>query len=56
MSVPLDNKDHGTLAHQRATGPKKLVTVKGIKHYGIYHQKRAEAQRLALEWYNQHLK
>jgi dienelactone hydrolase len=51
-----DNKDHAILAHQRATGVKKLVTVKGIKHYGIYNEKRKEAQQLALDWFNQHLK
>jgi hypothetical protein len=51
-----DNKDHGILAHQRAGGVKKLVTVKGIKHYGIYREKRQEAQTLALDWYNEHLK
>ena len=51
-----DNKEHGILAHQRATGVKKLVTVKGIKHYGIYREKRKEAQQLAISWYDQHLK
>ena len=51
-----DNKDHAILAHQRATGVKKLVTVKGIKHYGIYREKRKEAQQLALDWFDEHLK
>jgi outer membrane protein assembly factor BamB/dienelactone hydrolase len=51
-----DNKEHAILAHQRAGGVKKLVTVKGIKHYGIYYEKRKEAQQLALDWFNQHLK
>jgi hypothetical protein len=51
-----DNKDHAILAHQRATGIKKLVTVKGIKHYGIYSEKRQEAQQLALDWFDEHLK
>ena len=51
-----DNKNHGILAHQRAGGVKKLVTVKGIKHYGIYYEKRKEAQKLALDWFNEHLK
>jgi hypothetical protein len=27
-----DNKEHAILAHERATGVKKLVTIKGIKH------------------------
>ena len=36
-----DNKDHAIAAHDRATGVKKLVSVNGIKHYGIYNEKRA---------------
>ena len=51
-----DNADHAVLAHERAPGVKKLVTVEGITHYGIYEEKRAEAQRLAIEWYDAHLK
>jgi hypothetical protein len=35
---------------------KKLVTIKGIKHYGAYNEKRQEAQQLALDWFNEHLK
>ena len=51
-----DNKEHGILAHERAKGPKKLVIVPGIKHYGIYLQARKQAQQLALDWYDEHLK
>jgi uncharacterized protein len=51
-----DNKDHAILAHQRATGLKKLVTIEGIKHYGIYREKRSEAQQLAVDWFREHLK
>ena len=51
-----DNKEHGILAYERATGPKKLVIVPGIKHYGIYTQKRDLAHELALKWYDEHLK
>ena len=51
-----DNKEHAILAHQRATGVKKLVTVAGIKHYGIYREKRGEAQQLAIDWFREHLK
>ncbi len=50
-----ENKDHAILAHERATGVKKLVTVKGIKHYGIYQEKRKEAQQLAIDWFSEHL-
>jgi len=51
-----DNKDHAIRAYDRATGVKKLVVIKGIKHYGAYNEKRHEAQQLALDWFNQHLK
>jgi uncharacterized protein len=51
-----DNKDHGVKAHQRARGPKKLVTIPKITHYGIYKEARAQAQKLAVEWFDAHLK
>lgn len=51
-----DNNQHAIAAHERATGVKKLVTVKGIKHYGIYLEKRKEAQQLAIDWFTEHLK
>lgn len=51
-----DNKNHATLAYERASGVKKLVTVEGIKHFGIYREKRKEAQQLAIDWFNEHLK
>ena len=51
-----DNKNHAIAAHERATGVKKLVTVKGITHYGIYREKRKEAQQLAVDWFTKHLK
>jgi dienelactone hydrolase len=51
-----DNKEHGVLAHERAKGPKKLVTLPGITHYGVYREAREKAQKLAIEWYDEHLK
>jgi outer membrane protein assembly factor BamB/dienelactone hydrolase len=51
-----DNKDNAILAHERATGIKKLVTIKGIKHYGIYNEARDNAQKEALAWFDQYLK
>lgn len=51
-----DNKDHGIKAFDRATGPKKLVTVPDITHYGIYVQARKQAQELEIAWYDEHLK
>lgn len=51
-----DNQDHGQKAYDRATGPKKLVIVPEITHYGIYLQARPQAQQLAIEWFDEHLK
>lgn len=51
-----DNRNHAILAHERFEGVKRLITVPKIKHYGIYYEARDEAQRLALEWFEKHLK
>jgi dienelactone hydrolase len=51
-----DNKEHAILAYERASGVKKLVTVKGIKHYGIYNEARGRAQKEAIAWFDEHLK
>lgn len=51
-----DNRNHAILAHDRFEGVKRLITDPKIKHYGIYYEARDEAQRLALEWFDKHLK
>jgi len=51
-----DNREHGLKAYERAKGPKKVVTIPGITHYGIYREARLQAQKLAIEWYDAHLK
>jgi dienelactone hydrolase len=51
-----DNKSHPELAYARAGEPRKYVVIPGISHYGIYGQAREEATRLAIEWFDQHLK
>jgi dienelactone hydrolase len=51
-----DNKDHAVKAHARAKGPKKLVTLPKITHYGVYREARPQAQKLALGWFDAHLK
>ncbi len=51
-----DNRDHAILAHARAKGPKRLITIPAITHYGIYREAREQALKLALEWFDQHLK
>lgn len=51
-----DNKANAILAHERATGIKKLVILKGIKHYGVYNEARKQAQEEAIAWFDEHLK
>jgi dienelactone hydrolase len=51
-----DNRDHAIKAHERHSGPKRLVNIPRIKHYGIYFEARKQAQQLAVEWFDQHLK
>jgi dienelactone hydrolase len=51
-----DNKDHAIKAYERARGPKKLANVPNITHYGIYYEARKQAQQLAVEWFDRHLK
>jgi dienelactone hydrolase len=51
-----DNRHHAIKAHELAKGPKKLVTIPNITHYGIYGEARPEAQKLALDWFSTHLK
>ena len=51
-----DNRSHAQLAHERATGPKRYVVIPGIPHYGIYGEAREQATRLAIEWFDAHLK
>lgn len=51
-----DNRQHPQLAYERATDPKKYVVIPNIAHYGIYGEARDQATRLAIEWFDQHLK
>jgi uncharacterized protein len=51
-----DNRDHGIKAHDLAKGPKKLVIIPNITHYGIYSEARQQAQKLAIDWFDTHLK
>jgi dienelactone hydrolase len=51
-----DNKQHPQLAYERAAEPKKYVVIPGIAHYGIYTEARDQATRMAIEWFDQHLK
>lgn len=51
-----NNRDHGVKAHEKAKGPKKLVTIPNLTHYGIYKEGREQAQKEAIAWFDEHLK
>jgi hypothetical protein len=51
-----DNRDHAINAYEQAGGVKKLVSIPGITHYGVYRDKREQVQRLAVEWFDKYLK
>jgi uncharacterized protein len=51
-----NNEEHSILAHRRYQGPKNLVVIPDIAHYGIYREAWQQANQLALDWFNQHLK
>lgn len=50
------NKTNAERAYERAIGPKKFVVIPGIRHYGIYGEARGQAIKLAIDWFDQHLK
>jgi hypothetical protein len=35
---------------------KKYVIIPNIAHYGVYYQERAQAMKLAIDWFDQYLK
>ena len=51
-----DNRDHALKAYQLFKGPKNLVAIPGITHYGIYFEAQEQARKLALEWFDKYLK
>ncbi len=51
-----DNKANAILAHERAAGVKKLVTIKGIEHYGVYNEAREQVRKEAVAWFDEYLK
>jgi len=50
-----DNKDHALKAYARHKGPKNMITVPNITHYGIYTEARLQAQAAALAWFDKYL-
>lgn len=51
-----DNRDHAIKAHDRAKGPKKIITVPGITHYGVYLQAHKTCLDHAIRWFDEQLK
>jgi hypothetical protein len=51
-----DNRQHPQLAYERAAEPKRYVVIPNIAHYGIYGEAREQATRLAIDWFDAHLK
>ena len=51
-----DNRDHAIKAYDLVVGPKKLVTIPDITHYGVYLVARKRCQEEAIAWFDEHLK
>jgi dienelactone hydrolase len=54
----VDNKTNGIRAYERARGPKNLVTIPDIDHYGIYYvvPARERSRDLAISWFDKYVK
>ena len=50
------NTNNGQLACERVTGPRKMVMLPNITHYGIYDAERKRAITLAIEWFDKYVK
>ena len=54
----VDNKPNGLRAYALAKGPKNLVVIPGLHHFGIYNSlpDRNHARDLAIAWFDRYLK
>ena len=50
------NTNNGQLACERVMGPRKMVMVAGITHYGVYGAARGRAITSAIDWFDRYLK
>jgi hypothetical protein len=50
------NTNNGQLACERVTGPRKMVMLPNITHYGIYDAERKRTITLAIEWFDKYVK
>lgn len=51
-----DNRLHGQRVHERLPGPKRYVVIPAITHYDVYGSAFDQVTKLAVEWYDKHLK
>lgn len=61
QTVLAENEEYGTnplamQAHKAHGGPKNLVIIPDITHYGIYDDGWDQAHNLAISWFDRHLK
>jgi hypothetical protein len=50
------NTNNGQLACERVMGPRKLVMLPAITHYGVYGPERPRAVAAAIDWFDKYLK
>ncbi|HEX3887186.1 MAG TPA: CocE/NonD family hydrolase [Phenylobacterium sp.] len=50
------NTFNGQLACERVTGPRKMVMLPKITHYGVYGAERTRAITAAIDWFDRYLK
>ena len=51
------NEDQAKLAYNRMAGTKKkYISIPNITHYGVYRERREQAVKYAIEWFDQYLK
>jgi dienelactone hydrolase len=50
------NSNNGQLACERVMGPRKLVMLPDIGHYGVYGPERPRAIAAAIDWFDKYLK
>lgn len=50
------NANNGQLACERVTGPRKMIILPRITHYGVYGAERERAIRAAIAWFDLRLK
>jgi len=50
------NTNNGQLACERVMGPRKMVMIANITHYGVYGAARGRAITSAIDWFDKYLK